>query len=228
MQLSTPYKKASSVMCTIKTNTTNNQMKFFNVAASLGALCAVSEAVSIRFVEQNTEETNQGLGHLRTADSNLVQRASPERKELVGQRIERGAQMSLSALAAGASNWWGWYVSAAVDAAQDLALDVVQDVNGWREDALENFDDFVTGVQNDVEGIVRDALSDIGDWDEHFQNGNLADGVAEDITGWVEDVKDNVTKWITQAAEGSIDGVDDVAGDVIGWITDIATDVSDI
>ena len=65
---------------------------------------------------------------------------------MVGQRIERGAQMSLSALAAGASNWWGWYVSAAVDAAQDLALDVVQDVNGWREDALENFDDFVTGV----------------------------------------------------------------------------------
>merc|ERR1711997_623116 len=162
-------------MGTIKTNTTKNQMKFFNVAASLGALCAVSEAIRIRSVEQNTEETNQGLGHLRTADSNLVQRASPERKELVGQRIERGAQMSLSALAAGASNWWGWYVSAAVDAAQDLALDVVQDVNGW-----------------------------------------------------IEDVKDNVTKWITQAAEGSIDGVDDVAGDIIGWVEDIVNDVGDI
>merc|ERR1712223_59801 len=215
-------------MGTIKTNTTNNQMKFFNVAASLGALCAVSEAVSIRFVEQNTEETNQGLGHLRTADSNLVQRASPERKELVGQRIERGAQMSLSALAAGASNWWGWYVSAAVDAAQDLALDVVQDVNSWRTDAVENFDDFVTGVQDDVEGIVRDALSDIGDWDEHFMNGNFADGVAEDVTGWIEDLKDNVTKWINEAAAGGIEGVDTVADDIIDWVEDIANDIGDI
>ena len=59
-------------------------------------------------------------------------------------------------------------------------------------------------------------------------SGNLADGVAEDVTGWVEDVKDNVTKWIMQAAEGSIDGVDDVAGDIIGWVEDIANDVGDI
>ena len=144
---------------------------------------------------------------------------------MVGQRIERGAQMSLSALAAGAQNWWGWYVSAAVDAAQDLALDVVQDVNSWRTDAVENFDDFVTGVQDDVEGIVRDALSDIGDWDEHFMNGNFADGVADDLTGWIEDVKDNVTKWITQAADGSIEGVDEVAGDIIDWVEDIANDI---
>ena len=31
-----------------------------------------------------------------------------------------------------------------------------------------------------------------------------------------------------QAAEGSIDGVDDVAGDIIGWVEDIANDVGDI
>merc|ERR1711899_434767 len=131
----------------------------------------------------------------------------------VGQRIERGAQMS---------------VSAAVDAAQDLALDVVQDVNSWRTDAVENFDDFVTGVQDDVEGIVRDALSDIGDWDEHFMNGNFADGVAEDVTGWIEDLKDNVTKWINEAAAGGIEGVDTVADDIIDWVEDIANDIGDI
>ena len=212
-------------MCTIKTKTTNNQMKFFNVAASLGALIVVSEAIKIRSADENTQEQNQGVGHLRTTDSNLVQRASPQRQELVGQRIERGAQMSLSALASGARNWWGWYVSAAVDAAQDLALDVVQDVNSWRTDAVENFDDYVTGVQNDVEGIVRDALADIGDWDEHFMNGNLADGVADDVTGWIQDVRDNVAKWITEAADGSIEGVDEVADDVTDWVRDIANDI---
>jgi len=67
------------------------QMKLFNAAASLGALCAISEAVSIRSQQSTTnfdfEALNQRLENLKELNSNLVHRVPAHKQELVAQRL---------------------------------------------------------------------------------------------------------------------------------------------
>lgn len=66
-------------------------MKVFNAAASLGALLAVSEAVSIRSQLSTDnfdfEALNQRIGNLKELNSNLVHRVPAHKQELVAQRL---------------------------------------------------------------------------------------------------------------------------------------------
>ena len=168
-------------------------MKLFNAAVSLGALCAVSEAVSIRSQQSinnfDFEALNQRLENLKELDSNLVHRVPAHKQELVAQRLQHAAQFSIAAQSSGNNNWWGWWFVAVIDAAQDLAFDIVQDVGEWVDDAADGVGEFVDGVMNDIEGFIGDAVEDIGEWGDHLANGDLFEEIGEDMIGWIDDVK---------------------------------------
>jgi len=78
---------------------------------------------------------------------------------------------------------------AVIDAAQDLAFDIVADVGEWVDDAADGVGEFVDGVMNDIEGFIGDAVEDIGEWGDHLANGDLFEEIGEDMLGWVDDVK---------------------------------------
>jgi hypothetical protein len=78
---------------------------------------------------------------------------------------------------------------AVIDAAQDLAFDIVADVGEWVDDAADGAGEFVDGVMNDIEGFIGDAVVDIGEWGGHLANGDLFEEIGEDMLGWVDDVK---------------------------------------
>ena len=59
--------------------------------------------------------------------------------------------MAQAAYEVGLNSWFGWYVTAIVDASADLVTDVVSDVSAWGTEATEAIDSYVEGVTNDVE-----------------------------------------------------------------------------
>jgi len=84
----------------------------------------------------------------------------------------------------GINSWFGWYVTAIVDASADLVTDVVSDVTEWGTDATEAIDSYVEGVTNDVEQFINGAIQDVSEWGGHINEGEFSE-VADDLHDWI-------------------------------------------
>ena len=124
-------------------------MKFFNSTISLGTLAYVSEGLALQSLMTNS--VDQNTGSLISLDSNLVHRASNEKQLQVNDMLNAATGMAQAAYEVGLNSWFGWYVTAIVDASADLVTDVVSDVSAWGTEATEGIDSYVEGVTNDVE-----------------------------------------------------------------------------
>ena len=216
-------------------------MKLFNTIATLGALCAVSEAISIRAnqkkINSQTEFTltkldnlNKKMDVLKNLDIKGLNAAG---QEAMGEKLMKKSKFQHKFEGNGLAqqeddSWWGWWWPAAVtDSAVDLVVEVTSDAFNWSREANESYEGLKQEVVDDVEEILADAQQDLAEWPIHIYQGDM-DGIADDVKGWIGDLRTHVEIWGRSAGSEALELVNLVADDVIDWVDDIAHDLESI
>merc|ERR1712156_1120438 len=123
----------------------------------------------------------------RSEPRKLIKRRRLKPRALIKQRKLKPRKFTQPRYQIGMNSWFGWYVTAIVDASADLVTDVVSDVSEWGTDAAESIDSYVEGLTNDVGQFIDGAIQDVGDWGGHLNEGEFSE-VADDLHDWIQDV----------------------------------------
>ena len=190
-------------------------MKLLKAAIALGTLAHVSQGVALKI--QIADE------HLTTADSHLVERASPSTAERVNEALEGAAALGRAANEVGATDNWFWWTFAVVDATADLVADIVTDAAQWSLEAAEGTGKFIGNLVGDADEFINRAVEDARTWRAHYREDEFSE-IADDLHAWVADIRRILTENLRVAADGSIVFIGEVSDDIGEWITEYARD----